>query len=226
MFDHVTVRIPDLAAALPRFQAIFDPLSMDQTVGTRAFAGFGNFLITEPDDQHPLTHRAHVAFVAPTTGAVDEFWAAGQAEGLRDDGPPGPRDYAPDYYAAFLRDERDNSFEAVNREGPRRDANIEHVKIRVADVAAARDFYTRLAAILGHELEGFYFGDDGKPTVGLHLAFGGDDEQIRRFYDEQVAAGYRDFGGPGERARYHPGYYAAYVLDPDGNNVEVVDHHR
>src|SRR6201999_2526568 len=151
MFDHVTVRIPDLAAALPRFQAIFDPLSMDQTVGTRAFAGFGDFLITEPDNEHPLTHRAHIAFVAPTTGAVDEFWAAGQAAGLRDDGPPGPRDYAPGYYGAVLRDERENSFEAVHRAAPRRGGNVDHVRIRVADVAAAKDFYSRLAAIAGLE---------------------------------------------------------------------------
>ena len=41
-----------------------------------------------------------------------------------------------------------------------------------------------------------------------------------------IAAGYRSNGEPGERPRYHPGYYAAYVLDPDGNNIEVVDHHR
>jgi catechol 2,3-dioxygenase-like lactoylglutathione lyase family enzyme len=53
-----------------------------------------------------------------------------------------------------------------------------------------------------------------------------DDGAIRRFHQAAIAAGYRSHGEPGERPRYHPGYYAAYVLDPDGNNVEVVNHHR
>ena len=49
---------------------------------------------------------------------------------------------------------------------------------------------------------------------------------MRRFHEAAVQAGYESRGAPGERPRYHPGYYAAYVLDPDGNNVEVVNHHR
>jgi hypothetical protein len=48
---------------------------------------------------------------------------------------------------------------------------------------------------------------------------------VRHFYDDLTTAGYRGNGGPHERARYHPGYYASYVFDPDGNNIEVVDHH-
>ncbi len=57
------------------------------------------------------------------------------------------------------------------------------------------------------------------------MAFPGDDDGVRRFYEDSVAAGYRGNGEPGERPQYHPGYYAAYVLDPDGNNIEVVNHH-
>ena len=48
----------------------------------------------------------------------------------------------------------------------------------------------------------------------------------RAFHRAAIEAGYRDNGGPGERPQYHPGYYGAFVLDPDGNNVEVVNHHR
>src|SRR5207302_716750 len=59
-----------------------------------------------------------------------------------------------------------------------------------------------------------------------HAAFSGADDDIRRFHTAATAAGYRSNGEPGERPRYHAGYYAAYVLDPDGNNIEVVDHHR
>lgn len=66
----------------------------------------------------------------------------------------------------------------------------------------------------------------GPPSANLHVAFPGDDDAIRRFFEEETAAGYRGNGKPGERNRYHPGYYAAYVLDPDGNNIEVVNHHR
>ena len=59
------------------------------------------------------------------------------------------------------------------------------------------------------------------------MAFGTeDDADVHGFYAAATAAGYRSNGAPGERARYHPGYYAAYVLDPDGNNIEVVNHHR
>ena len=58
------------------------------------------------------------------------------------------------------------------------------------------------------------------------MAFPGDDDAVRRFYEETTAAGYRGNGEPGERPRYHAGYYAAYVLDPDGNNIEVVNHNR
>ena len=66
----------------------------------------------------------------------------------------------------------------------------------------------------------------GEPTQNIHIAFSGDDDAVRRFHADATAAGYRSNGEPGERARYHDGYYAAYVLDPDGNNIEVVNHHR
>ena len=61
----------------------------------------------------------------------------------------------------------------------------------------------------------------------MHLAFPDDDDAVvQAFHRELVAAGYRDNGAPGERPIYHPGYYGAFVLDPDGNNIEVVNHHR
>ena len=66
----------------------------------------------------------------------------------------------------------------------------------------------------------------GEPTQNLHVAFSGKDDDVRRFHADATAAGYRSNGEPGERPRYHDGYYAAYVLDPDGNNIEVVDHHH
>jgi catechol 2,3-dioxygenase-like lactoylglutathione lyase family enzyme len=65
---------------------------------------------------------------------------------------------------------------------------------------------------------------DGTPTDGLHLALQADSQEVvDRFHAAALAAGAIDNGAPGERD-YHPGYYAAYALDPDGNNVEAVYH--
>ena len=67
----------------------------------------------------------------------------------------------------------------------------------------------------------------GTPTEKLHMAFlGADRAAVEAFHRTAVGAGYRDNGAPGERPEYHPGYYGAFVLDPDGNNVEVVYHDR
>ena len=67
----------------------------------------------------------------------------------------------------------------------------------------------------------------GEPTEHVHLAFTAkDNATVDAFHRAALEAGYRDHGAPGERPIYHQGYYGAYVLDPDGNNVEVVNHNR
>jgi catechol 2,3-dioxygenase-like lactoylglutathione lyase family enzyme len=114
------------------------------------------------------------------------------------------------------------------------------VWIRVADVAAAKLFYETIAPHAGLRLEldtaeraqfagasGSFSLLRGTPTENLHMAFPTDDGgDVDRFHRAATAAGYRSNGLPGERPQYHPAYYAAYVLDPDGNNVEVVNHRR
>ena len=111
---------------------------------------------------------------------------------------------------------------------------IDHVHLRVHDLDASKRFYAAVLESLGHELTGegegyfsadeLFASDDGEPTGHLHLAFQARDrDTVDAFYEAALAAGGRDNGAPGERA-YHPGYYAAYVLDPDGNNVEAVYH--
>jgi catechol 2,3-dioxygenase-like lactoylglutathione lyase family enzyme len=242
MFDHVTVRVPDLAAAERSFRALLDELSFDESFSSRTFAMWSDFALAEPDEDHPLTRRAHVAFAAPSRDAVDAFWRVGVDAGLRDNGRPGPRPrYGADYYGAFLLDAHDNNYEAVHRAARRRGGNVDHVAIRVADLAAAAAFYKTAAAAAGFDLRSesperaSFAGRNaggrlalvaGPPTEGLHIAFPGDDDAVRRFHADEVAAGHPSLGEPGERPRYHPGYYSAYVLDPDGNNIEVVDHHR
>ena len=110
---------------------------------------------------------------------------------------------------------------------------VDHVHLRVRDLEWSRRFYQAALGALGRAVrtgDGYFSCDelwvsaDGTPTESLHLAFQAKDEAaVRRFHAAAVAAGGRDNGAPGERA-YHPGYYAAYVLDPDGNNVEAVYH--
>lgn len=110
---------------------------------------------------------------------------------------------------------------------------LDHVHLRVRHLEQSRRFYEAALAALGKELrtgEGFFSCDelwvsaDGPPTEGLHVAFqAAEEDAVRRFHAAAIGAGGRDNGAPGERA-YHPGYYAAYVLDPDGTNVEAVFH--
>jgi catechol 2,3-dioxygenase-like lactoylglutathione lyase family enzyme len=111
---------------------------------------------------------------------------------------------------------------------------LDHVHIRVADIDASKTFYAAVLESVGlgltFEGPGYFAADelfvsaDGPPTSGFHLAFQARDrETVHRFHEAALAAGGRDNGAPGERG-YHPGYYAAYVLDPDGNNVEAVNH--
>jgi catechol 2,3-dioxygenase-like lactoylglutathione lyase family enzyme len=244
LFDHVTIRVPDRGASEQFFETVLAPLGIDTTYRTREFTEWQEFMVAQATPTQPATNGLHLAFAAPSREQVDAFWQAGIDAGYGDDGPPGPRPhYRKDYYGGFLRDPSGNSIEAVHYEASRRRGRIiDHLWLRVADLPASRRFYELAGEAAGFELRS---GDEdqratfgrapgtpsfslvaGTATRNLHIAFPGDDDAVRRFHAGAVAAGYRSNGGPGERARYHPGYYAAYVLDPDGNNIEVVDHHR
>jgi catechol 2,3-dioxygenase-like lactoylglutathione lyase family enzyme len=242
MFDHVTLRVPDLAAASLAFVAALDRLEIEQTAKTPAFSVWGNFALTQTDAEHPVARRVHIAFGAPTPAHIERFARAGIAAGFTDDGPAGPRpEYGDDYYAATLKDAAGNSYAAVHYGGERPSGNIDHLVIYVDDVEASTAFYSTISAAAGlatgrqsADRARFSIGgsDDallvigGEPTQNVHVAFSGTDDDVRRFHADAVASGYRSNGAPGERPAYHDGYYAAYVLDPDGNNIEVVNHRR
>jgi catechol 2,3-dioxygenase-like lactoylglutathione lyase family enzyme len=111
---------------------------------------------------------------------------------------------------------------------------LDHVHLRVRDLEASKRFYRTVLEPLGRGLtwesesafaaDELYVSADGEPTAGFHLAFQASDrDAVARFHEAALAAGGTDNGPPGERA-YHPGYYAAYALDPDGNNIEAVFH--
>jgi len=120
---------------------------------------------------------------------------------------------------------------------------FDHVKFGVRDFAASKAFYLQALAPIGVQLLG-----EGEPSYGvelgvpkgasslclfqttetpahLHIAFVADRrEQVDAFFQAALAAGGRDNGPPGLRPKYHPSYYAAFVIDPDGHNIEVVCH--
>jgi catechol 2,3-dioxygenase-like lactoylglutathione lyase family enzyme len=119
---------------------------------------------------------------------------------------------------------------------------VDHVGINVSDYERSRDFYTRALGPLGIELlmepvpRFGGFGSDRKPyfwitdqrepvTTNVHLAFDAADRAtVDAFHVAALEAGGSDNGAPGVRDIYHPHYYGAFVLDPDGNNVEAVCH--
>ncbi len=237
MVDHVTIRASDRAASRRFYEALLRTLGIEQT----SVDEWDDFSLAQAGGGRPVTRRLHMGFVAPSRAHVDAFWQAGLDAGYRDDGAPGPRpQYRDDYYGAFLLDPDGNSAEAVHHGALRRGGNIDHLWIRVADVAAAARFYDVIAPYANlrrrgdHEERIHFAGESGsfalvrgEPTEGLHLAFPAhDDETVRRFHAAGIEAGYHDGGAPGERPHYHPGYYAAFLLDPDGSVVEVVNHNR
>jgi catechol 2,3-dioxygenase-like lactoylglutathione lyase family enzyme len=240
LFDHVTIRVTDHETSERFYNTVLAQLGIDETYRTASFSEWGNFMVTGARPEHPVTRGVHVGFVSPTREQVDKFWRAGTDAGYTSDGEPGPRpEYGEDYYGAFLLDPDGNSVEAVH-DGDRGEGVIDHIWVRVADLAAARDFYVTIAPHAGLQLDrdgpdrvqftgagGSFSLLPGDPTENLHLAFPTeDDEDVHGFHRAATDAGYESNGEPGERPQYHPGYYAAFVFDPDGNNIEVVNHHR
>jgi catechol 2,3-dioxygenase-like lactoylglutathione lyase family enzyme len=116
---------------------------------------------------------------------------------------------------------------------------IDHLALRVRDVRRSRTFYERALEPFGVKvvessqgpgfaIEGggdFWIGEGEPPAAPVHVAFAAADRAtVDKFHRAAVEAGGRDNGAPGLRPHYHAGYYAAFVIDPDGNNVEAVFH--
>ena len=121
---------------------------------------------------------------------------------------------------------------------------IDHVALRVSNYERSKAFYLQALAPLGYALTMEFehdgakiggFGADGKTdwwivgagpaSTAAHLALTAKDHaSVRAFFEKALAAGGRDNGAPGPRAHYHPNYFGAFVLDPDGNNIEAVCH--
>ena len=195
MFDRVTIHASDLEASQRFYETVLP------AVGGAA----DDFALAPATPEQPVTRRLHIAFFAPSRAAVDEFWRAGTDAGYRDDGAPGPRpQYREDYYGGFLLDPDGNSAEAVHHGEARAAGRIDHLWIRVADVAAAKRFYETIAPRAGFRLRhasagrAQFVGEGGsfslvsgdEPTEHVHMAFRAGESEI--------------------------------VVDPDGNTVELV----
>jgi catechol 2,3-dioxygenase-like lactoylglutathione lyase family enzyme len=128
---------------------------------------------------------------------------------------------------------------------PRRRVVIDHVTVGVGDLQRSREFYRRALVPLGfaeigptpadaHEIEfgleeaaDFAISTAYSAGPPVHVAFAADRrEQVDAFHAAAIAAGGRDNGAPGPRPEYAEGYYGAFVLDPDGHNIEAVHHGR
>jgi catechol 2,3-dioxygenase-like lactoylglutathione lyase family enzyme len=197
VFDHVTIRAGDRAAS-ERFY--------DTVLATLGIRREDSDLRLAPAEGGAVTRRFHIGFRAPSRAEVDEFWRVGTEAGYRDDGPPGPRpEYTHDYYGSFLLDPDGNSAEAVHH-GAMRGAAIDHIWMRVSDLAAVRRFYEELAPHAGFRVSyelpervgfvgatGAFSLVAGEPSRHVHLGFAA-----------------RDAAVAGRR------------LDPEGNLVELV----
>jgi catechol 2,3-dioxygenase-like lactoylglutathione lyase family enzyme len=128
-------------------------------------------------------------------------------------------------------------------------STLDHITLTVSDYARAKAFYAKALAPLGIEVimefgQACGFGRKGKPDFWIgtgpaafqraehvalitpaHVAFAAKSRaEVDAFYTAALAAGAKDFGAPGVRAHYHPNYYGAFVLDPDGHDIEAVFH--
>jgi catechol 2,3-dioxygenase-like lactoylglutathione lyase family enzyme len=118
---------------------------------------------------------------------------------------------------------------------------LDHVTIGVSDFARSKTFYDQTLTVIGIDrLHGddiafagygadkkpfFWIGQKTVPITGVHIAFAVRDRAaVDRFHAAGLAAGGRDNGPPGLRLHYHPNYYGAFILDPDGHNIEAVCH--
>lgn len=241
MFDHVTIRVSDREASERFYDTVLGAIGIDRSATGEHYTEWNDFSLVAASAEKPVTRGLHIGFGARSREDVDACWRAGVEAGFESDGDSGPRPiYGDDYYGGFLLDPDGNSIEAVHFEGSLTGA-VDHLWIRVADVEASKRFYETIAphARIGLGTDtperAQFSGEPGSFSVlsgdhlteNLHMAFPASENQaVDNFHQTATEAGYRDDGRPGERPEYHAGYYGAFVLDPDGNSVEIVNHNR
>ncbi len=237
MLDQVTIRAGNPAASRRFYRTTLGALGIEPTGSGSDWIEWDDFVVAPADSEPGPTRNLHLGFVAPSREGVERFWRAGVDAGYEDAGAPGERpQYTPSYYGAFLRDPDGNSAEAVHHADVRRGGHLDHLWIRVRDLAASFAFYRTIMPHVGlregrrweegRQFRGawatFSLVDDGAPvTENLQISFPAPDRAtVEDFHRAAVGAGGRGAAPPGERSTHGSGRYAATVLDPDGNGVE------
>jgi catechol 2,3-dioxygenase-like lactoylglutathione lyase family enzyme len=156
MFDHVTIRVSDVEASRLFYETALATLGVGEPYVGGRFLEWNDFSISQASEDKPVTRNLHLALVASSREAVDEWWSVMTGVGYEDDGPPGLRPiYRDDYYGAFVLDPDGNSVEAVSigslREG---DEVIDHLWIRASDLAATKRFYEAIAPFVSIRIAG------------------------------------------------------------------------
>jgi catechol 2,3-dioxygenase-like lactoylglutathione lyase family enzyme len=239
VFDHVGIRVANLQASGRFYRLALGPPIYE----TEELTDWGDFDIAQSSAEKPSTQRLHIGFAAHDRDEVDRWWEQMTTAGYENDGDPGVRPwYHETYYGAFVLDPDGNSVEYVHHHRTNPEASlVDHLWLRTTSVQNAKRFYEAAAPVVGIELVhdtpdrvrftdgagSFSFVHADEPTENVHLAFGVSDQAtVDEFHRLMTFAGSADNGPPGERPEYHPGYYGAFVLDPDGHNVEAVFHDR
>jgi catechol 2,3-dioxygenase-like lactoylglutathione lyase family enzyme len=200
MFGLVAIGASDRDASARFYETVLAPLG----VGWCEFS-----VVDAAASGRSVTRGLHLGFVAPSDAHVDAFWRAGVDAGYRDDGPPGPRpQYADDYYGGFLLDPDGNSAEAVHDGAPRQGGAIDHLWIRVADLAASTGFYDQLGPGAGFTR---VFTADNRAR------FAGTSGSFTVVTGDRVTEGLR-MALPAT----DPADVGRHLTDPDGNVVELV----
>jgi catechol 2,3-dioxygenase-like lactoylglutathione lyase family enzyme len=206
----VTIRVSDRDSSERFYDTVFATIGIERTAGDDAFAEWGDWSIAQAAAGEQVTRGLHVGFGAQSRAQVDAFWQAGVDAGFESDGEPGPRpQYGSDYYGGFLLDPDGNSVEAVHFEDVRR--GVDHLWIRVADVAASRRFYETIA-----------------PRAGFRL---GKDMPERAQFLGDGAGSFSVLSGSRVTEAVHLAFPATtgegrHLVDPDGHTIELVSHNR
>jgi catechol 2,3-dioxygenase-like lactoylglutathione lyase family enzyme len=204
MFDRVTLHAGDVEASRRFYEIVLTTLGLIRTDAGRDRPVWQEFGLQPGEDK--VTRRLHIGFAAPSREHVERFWQEGVHAGYASDGEPGPRSqYRDDYYGAFLLDPDGNSAEAVHHGAVRTDGAIDHLWIRVSDLAASRAFYAELAQDAEMRI-----GTDLAERVSFVAPAGGSFSLVPGEPTEALAMGI-------------PAVRGAATIDPDGNSVALVN---
>jgi len=203
VFERVTIHASDLGESRRFYETVLTTLDVGPAEASDEMVRWRDLSVAQGDGK--VTRRLHLGIVAPSREHVDAFWRTGVDAGYGSDGEPGPRpQYREDYYGAFLLDPDGNSVEAVHHGAVRQGGLVDHLWVRVADLAASQAFYEAIAPDAGLTFK------DGLPERTTFLGRSGSFSLVP--------------GDPTQNLTMAlPSARGAAVVDPDGNLVALTN---